>query len=452
MDIESIIKKGFEGAQKPAQNKNTSRYIVLKVSHVAVGAKDRMRFRVTGERVDNGEKIQVFGKKSNSNQALPEVGRAMRADRVTPIDSKNGITAYDAAYFKALDTCLDVVALPTPSYKNKKGMIEAGVRAVDPAGAIELGADTLLGDSIDQHLAKMLRPWERDTKSSLTHDVLGDPLWGDGKAPIMNASPFLVLKFAGEELLIYGPSAVRSEQYTDDNRDYRLPTMDETLESIKNNEKLSSLKAVCASLSVSDLKPHPIDVVEGLYLRVGFGSMGTGQNHIKVPNHTSKTVPSGDAGGSKVVHGYNNVLVNVKKVSDKSMFVTEVVPSPNAFGSNGFSQSVPLTPNEIARQQKMEVASQQQNQQKKPQEQPEPEQYEDHFEQLDQDDRFAPIDDASFSDANEYASYGEDLSDIGDLSDSYFDDSQPAEPADDMLDAQLSAARARAAKSSGPRM
>lgn len=471
LDIAQIVKDRF----RPAAQAASSRYFLLKVASITSDPKNPDQFKVSGVRVDTGENAHLVSKKSSSGQKLPKVGEVVRADKASPmtnVDPK--FNAYRSEYFYSYGDgglCLSATALPSFPRKNEEnGMWSAQVMAVDSEAAIDVGADSFQDGKIDAVIADILRPWESGQENSVTHDVMGKSLWGDGQSAVRGVTPFATVRFASESVRIYGAGSIKADN-TDSG--YRLPTRDETLAAIGRNKMLNSLKSAFEGLPVEALKQHGVAVIPGVALQVGRESLsGDSQNYLKVPSQFQWTDEKnvGDDGLPVVKRGFRDAFIHIKPSRTGNMIVVDTVPATGGT----FSRGIPFTPDEIARQnnsaapaaaQKQQqvapqAAPEQQPQQPQQQQQQAPAQRQQQAAPVQQqqpapaEDQFPPMDDFS---ENEYSMYAEELAGIEEASSQFEDlfseeitgtDNLEAEVADDYLEAQMAAAKKR----SGPRM
>lgn len=473
LNIAQIVKDRF----RPAMQAASSRYFLLKVAKITVDPKNPDQFRVSGVRVDTGENAHLVSKKSSSGQKLPKEGEVVRADKASPMSNVDpGLNAYRSEYFYSYGDggfCLSATALPSIPRKNEEnGMWSAQVMAVDSEAAIEVTADSFQGGSIDAVIADILRPWESGQNNAVTHDVMGRSLWGDGQDAVRGVTPFATVRFAGESVRIYGAGAIKAE---DADSGYRLPTRDETVAAIGRNKMLNSLKSAFEGLPAEALKEHGVAVIPGVALQVGRESLsGDSQNYLKVPNQFQWTDDKnvGDDGLPIVRRGFRDAFIHIKPSRTGNMIVVDTVPA----SGGTFSRGVPLTPQEVSRQDSSAPA-QQASAQPQPQPQPQqqaaaPAQQKQTSTQPQQQevlaqqaapaqqqggpaaDQFPPLDDFN---ENEYSMYADELAGIEEAS-SQLDDlfgeeltganNLEAEVADDFLEAQMAAAKKR----TGPRM
>lgn len=468
LDIAQIVKDRF----RPAAQAASSRYFLLKVASITSDPKNPDQFKVSGVRVDTGENAHLVSKKSSSGQKLPKVGEVVRADKASPmtnVDPK--FNAYRSEYFYSYGDgglCLSATALPSFPRKNEEnGMWSAQVMAVDSEAAIDVGADSFQDGKIDAVIADILRPWESGQENSVTHDVMGKSLWGDGQSAVRGVTPFATVRFASESVRIYGAGSIKADN-TDSG--YRLPTRDETLAAIGRNKMLNSLKSAFEGLPVEALKQHGVAVIPGVALQVGRESLsGDSQNYLKVPSQFQWTDDKnvGDDGLPVVKRGFRDAFIHIKPSRTGNMIVVDTVPATGGT----FSRGIPFTPDEIARQNNSAAPAATQAQQAAPQAAPEqqqqaPTQRQQQAAPVQQrapvqqqqaapaEDQFPSMDDFS---ENEYSMYAEELAGIEEASGQFEDlfneeiagtNHIEAEVADDYLEAQMAAAKKR----SGPRM
>lgn len=470
IDIAQLVKERF----RPAAQAAGSRYFLLNVAKVVINPKDPSVFRATGERLDTGELTSVISRKSSSGQKLPVVGEIMRADKAMPmqITGQPDINAVKAEYFYSYGSeygeksfCLAATVMPSiPRLNTENGMWSAQVLAVDSEAASDVSADGFLTGAVDVEIAKHLRPWEGSELSTVTHDVLGRSLWGDGGEAVQGVTPFVTVRFESESVRIYGAGAVKSDKSTDKENVYRLPTREETMAVIGKNKLLTSLKKAFEGLPVEALKGYGVAIIPGVALQVGRDSLsGSSQKYLKVPSQFqwSDDKKLDDNGVPTVRAGYRDANVHIKASRSGRMIVVDTVPA----AAGTFSRGVPFTPAELARkngvapeqaavapaqqaqvaQQQAPVRQQAPAQQAQVAQQHVPAQHQSQSQPP--QDQFPPSDDF-----NEYADFAEDLEDISNMSASFFEDegfavSEP-EVADDYLEAQMAAAKKR----SGPRM
>ncbi len=478
VDIGQIVKNRF----RPAAQAAGSRYFLLRVDKMTVNPKDPDSFAVFGKRFDTDEMMCVYSKKSSSGQKLPVVGEMMRADKATPsqVQGRPELSAARADYFYSYGSehgeksfCLEATAMPSIPRKNEdNGMWSAQVMAVDANAATDITADGFVNGALDAEIAKLLRPWEAQEASTVTHDVLGRSIWGEGTEAMPGLTPFVTVRFEGESVRVYGTGGIKSEKGTDKNVGFRLPTKQETLEHIKGSKLLNTLKSAFEGLDVEALKAYGVAIIPGVALQVGRESLsGSNQKYLKVPEQFQwKDDKSLDAIGAPTVRpGYRGANIHIKASRTGRMIVVDAVPA----AGGTFSRGVPLTPAELVRKNGVAPQPEQQKsaQQQTPQEtrpaapakqQAAPESKQEQAAPAQQSaprqqdgppiDQFPPADSYS-QDMSDYADYGNELADIMHVADDFFNPADHAAPApeiaDDFLEAQMKTARAR---SSGPRM
>lgn len=484
IDIGQIVKNRF----RPAAQAAGSRYFLLRVDKLTVNPKDPDSFAVFGKRFDTDEMMCVYSKKSSSGQKLPVVGEMMRADKATPsqVQGHPELSAARADYFYSYGSehgeksfCLEATVQPSIPRKNEdNGMWSAQVMAVDANAATDITADGFVNGALDIEIAKLLRPWEAQEVSAVTHDVLGRSIWGEGTEAMPGLTPFVTVRFEGESVRVYGTGGIKSEKSTDKNADFRLPTKQETLDHIKGNKLLNTLKSAFEGLDVEALKAYGVAIIPGVALQVGRDSLsGSNQKYLKVPEQFQwKDDKNLDALGAPIMRpGYRGANIHIKASRTGRMIVVDTVPA----AGGTFSRGVPLTPAELVRkngvapQPAQQKPAQQQTEQQAPQEtrqaapaktkqQVAPEQKQEQVAPAQQAapvqqdgppaDQFPPADSYN-QDMSDYADYGNDLADIAHVADDFFSSAEQAAPApemaDDYLEAQMKAARTR---SSGPRM
>lgn len=484
INVAQIVKDRFRPAVKAAG----SRYFLVKVDKVTVNPKNPDEFQVQGERLDTGERAVVISKKSSSGQKLPVAGEVMRADKAMPFQTSNpNVSAYRSEYFYSYGAdhegagfCLAAVALPTiPKLNEENGMWSAQVLAVDPVAASDITADGFIDGRIDAEIAKLLRPWESDSVNNVTHDVMGRSLWGEGVEAVQGVTPFVTVRFEGESVRVFGAGAVKSEQSTEKNKVYRLPTYDETIANIGRNKMLNTLKSAFEGLPADALKDYGVAIIPGVALQVGRESLsGSNQKYLKVPSQFQwkNDKKLDDNGEPTVMAGFRDANIHIKSSRSGRMIVVDTVPAVNGT----FSRGLPLSPAELERKaikdgakqdQGAAPASQGQSSAPAPAQQSKPAAAAPKAktapvqqtkaaaplpveESQPAEDQFPPMDDF-----NEYAQFADDLASINEVSDDFFGSSNdmpdlggdtdvPLEMADDYLEAQMAAAKKR----SGPRM
>jgi len=69
------------------------------------------------------------------------------------------------------------------------GMWSARVQTMDLENSYDVSAASLVDGSIDDVIAKALRPWENQAQNKVNFDASGNFMWGDGENPVFGATP-----------------------------------------------------------------------------------------------------------------------------------------------------------------------------------------------------------------------------------------------------------------------
>jgi len=456
-DLEAFVGQRF----KPVSQSSNDYYFLLKVEKIAYDPKNRDIFHVLGERVDTGEKVQVKTQKSSSGQLMPEVGGIMRADKAQKRNgqSKSGATPYDAAYFYSYSDnradksfCLNgMIRATIPQLDN--GMWSARVQTMDLENSYDVSAASLVDGSIDDVIAKALRPWENQAQNKVNFDASGNFMWGDGENPVFGASPRVTIRFGGQGTTFWGPSSVRAEGYTEDNKVFRLPTYEETKAAFADHKGLKQIKSVLAGLKAEEVAHFPVTVIHGASFDVGRDSLsGSNENYLKAPSQFRYAAEvKGNDGQTKIEEraGWREGIAHIKSSRSGRLIVVDTVRA-----GGELSQVLPLTPQELARKNgtaPMFLETAAPAQQSAPKQQPAPAPKQQPAQQPAPVQQQMMPEQPPVDDYADYADYAQDLDDIASMSDDFFGNDMVAAPepelADDYLEQQMAAARKR-----GPRM
>lgn len=335
MDIQQLFETQFEQMRKQDQAK----YFLMRVERVDISRENTDAFRAIGVRVDNGQKVAVFSTKGPSGQHIPEKGGILRADKVSRIGAKSTdqITAYNAEYFHAYrndDFCIRAIAqAQRPKKDSSNGMWSADMRFFDT----EVAPATLDGEELVQkleaELMRLLKPWSNSTESSITHDVQGNPLWGNGQAR-PGFSPFVAVRSGNKTFYVYGSGAVRQTQGRENEKSYALPTDDQLRAAIQKNSGVQNLLSIMNSIkgqaTPEQLKQLKITLIPGLQVRVGRDSLGgEKQSYLAVPDAFDwkrQDILDGE-GNPQKQPGYRMADVHIKMSRTGSMLVVDAAPS-----------------------------------------------------------------------------------------------------------------------------
>jgi hypothetical protein len=336
MNVQQLFENQFEHMRKQDQAK----YFLMQVVKVAPVKGDPDSFIALGVRIDNEQNVAVYSKKSTSGQHFPEPGGILRADKVSrmPQKSKNDITAYSAEYFHAYrndDFCIRAVAqAQRPKKDPQSKMWSADMRFFDvEKGPVMLDGNQI-AEQIERELARMLKPWKSDEQSSITHDVKGSPLWGDGQEARPGMSPFVAVRSGAKIFYVYGDGAVRQKTNNENEYVYSLPTDEQVKAKISKNTGLQNLLAVISNVkgqaTPEQMAQLKITLIPGLQVRVGRDSLGgEKQSYLAVPSAfdwKNKDVLD-DAGNPTGRPGFRPADAHIKMSSRGSMMVVDAAPS-----------------------------------------------------------------------------------------------------------------------------
>lgn len=363
-DIDQLFRQNFDRMRKEDQ----ARHFLVKVSMVQFANGSTDTFRVIGTRCDNGAKVAVTSVQEKSGQHLPEVGgifRAEKAERLPPSAKNPDVTLYKAEYFHAYGSgefCIEAVVQASRPVKNSEtGMWSAQVHAFDLETNVQsLTADKLLaGSEFEQTILKALKPWSAERASSITHDVKGNALWGDGKTALPGLSPFVAIRFTDQVIKVYGPSVVKDSKGGKDI--LRLPTDAEILSRINSNPKLRSIVATAKEFPpeyAKDLARLPIHIIPGVSMQVGRDALsGSSETYLRLPDKFGWVNDNArNEGGQPIIQrGYIMANVHVKMSRKERMIVAHAVPTP----TGQLSKTIPETRQE--RELRARLAEQQQH-------------------------------------------------------------------------------------------
>lgn len=422
MDVQQLFESQFEQMRKQDQAK----YFLMQVAKVSLVKGSEDSFIALGVRVDNGQNVAVFSKKSTSGQHLPEKGGILRADKVArmPQKSKNDITAYSAEYFHAYrgdDFCLRAVAQAQRPKKDAQSNIwSADMRFFDvETGPVILDGNQI-AEQIESELMRMLTPWKADEQSSITHDVKGSPLWGSGQEARPGMSPFVAVRSGAKTFYVYGDGAVRQKTNNENEFLYNLPTDTQIKAKVSKNTGLQNLLAVINNVK-SQATPEQmaqlkITLIPGLQVRVGRESLGgKKQSYLAVPSafDWKNNILLGDDGEPTVQPGFRLADAHIKISSRGAMMVVDAAPS----AGGRLTQFIPETSVERT----LRAGAEQENAQRTPTEAPsqarvattqEPEparQMREHEPSQYDAPAINQFDDAPMDDFGDFGQYAEDL-------------------------------------------
>ncbi|MBA1280213.1 hypothetical protein [Stutzerimonas stutzeri] len=335
MDVQQLFESQFEQMRKQDQAK----YFLMRVEKVSLSTKNTDVFLAVGVRIDNDQPVAVYSKKSSSGQHIPEKGGILRADKVSRLAQKSTaeITAYNAEYFHAYrndDFCIRAIGqAQRPKKDSKTGMWSADMRFFDiEAGPVMLNGNEIV-PRIEQELARMLKPWAEAEQSSITHDVKGDALWGDGTQARPGLSPFVAVRSGNKTFYVYGDGAVR-DKTAGDEAVYDLPTDQQIKAKLQKNTGLQNLMSVIKNLegqaTPEQLEQLKITLVPGLQVTVGRESLAAdSQKYLAVPDAFDwKRHDVLDNNGNPTTQpGYRLCDVHIKTSRSGRLMVVDAAPS-----------------------------------------------------------------------------------------------------------------------------
>ncbi|MDH4602469.1 hypothetical protein [Pseudomonas syringae] len=330
MDIEARFKETYAQVKK----EETAKAFLMRVVKVREVTGDADSFVAYGFRTDNEAKVAVAAKKSTSGQHVPVEGSVLRAEKITRVPSAktSDIAFYKSEYFHTFlpdSFCLQAIVQPTMPRKNDaNGMWSAQVNAFDIDTNDQIVTADRTNTDLDEVLVKMLMPWTAEVPSSITHDIKGDALWGDGLTAKPGFSPFVLVRILNQSFPLYGKGFVKQE--LDGKMSARLPTEDEVLSIVRGNPKLQSLKATIKTLPVEELPKLSIALIPGLSITVGRESMsGAERAYLAIPkafDWTNRNLQ--DDKGNAVIHpGFRKADVHIKTSRTNRMIVAHAVRS-----------------------------------------------------------------------------------------------------------------------------
>lgn len=354
MDIEARFKETYAQVKKEESAKS----FLMRVVKMREVPNDPDSFIAYGFRTDNDAKVAVAAKKSTSGQHVPVEGSVLRAEKISRVPSvkTTDVAFYKSEYFHTFlpdSFCLQAIVQPTKARKSEaSGMWSAQVNAYDTETNDQIVSADRTNTDLDQVLVKMLMPWNAENPSSITHDVKGDALWGDGKSAKPGFSPFVLVRILNQSFPIYGKGFIKHE--LDGKMAARLPTEEEVLSTVRGNPKLQSLKATIKTLPVEDLPKLSIALIPGLSITVGRESMsGPELAYLAIPkafDWTNRNLQ--DEKGQPVVHpGFRKADVHIKTSRSNRMIVAHTVRS---IGST-LTGYVPESAGEIAVRERREA-------------------------------------------------------------------------------------------------
>lgn len=335
MDVQQLFETQFEQMRKQDQAK----YFLMRVEKVDMARDNPDAFRAIGVRVDNGQKVAVFSTKGPSGQHMPEKGGILRADKVSRIGAKSTdqITAYQAEYFHAYrndDFCIRAIAqAQRPKQDPKNRMWSADMRFFDTESSPAMLDGAELAQKLEGELLRLLKPWSFPTESSITHDVQGNSLWGNGQ-PRPGFSPFVAVRSGNKTFYVYGSGAIRQTEGRENEKSYALPTDDQLRAAIQKNTGVQNLLSIMNSIkgqaTPEQLKQLKITLIPGLQVRVGRDSLGgEKQSYLAVPDAFDwkrQDILDGE-GNPQTQPGYRMADVHIKMSRTGSMLVVDAAPS-----------------------------------------------------------------------------------------------------------------------------
>lgn len=465
MDVQKLFESQFEEMRKQDQAK----YFLMKVQSVKVAERDPDAFMATGVRIDNDQAVVVFSKKSSSGQHIPEKGGILRADKVTRLAQRSTaeLTAFKAEYFHAYrndDFCIRAIGQAGRPQKNaKNGMWSADMRFFDTeVGPVMLDGNQIMS-GIEQELTRMLMPWTSDQQSTITHDVKGDALWGEGNEARPGMTPFVAVRSGNKTIFVYGDGAVRDKNTADDEYVYDLPTAEHVQAKLQKNAGLQNLVSVIKSLegqaTPEQLAQLKITLVPGLQVSVGRESLGGDKrNYLAVPDAFDwKRLDVLNSDGSPTTQpGFRMSDVHIKASRKGRMMVVDAAPS----AGGRLTQFIPETSVEKAlrvlqsQQQAPEaapVAKEQPAKAAKPQQAPAKQKAELTESQYDAPARNA-YDDAAMDDFGNFDNYAEDMASMASMAAEAVPQDNAFDMDDDLDDLLEEAAQRQKSRASRPSM
>lgn len=348
---------------------NYDRYFLVDVQSVAQSKKNRDAFRVVGTKVETGERVAVFAKKSSSGQNLPEPGGMFRADKakmLKPDPSKPDIALYEAEYFHAYpagDACLKVIGSPQPS-EFKDGFWSGKVNMID----VERGGKTITAldmaspDALARQLLPFLKPWEHEQGNSTSHDLKGASIW---QQPMRGACPFAMIRLGDGCARVFGKHPVKGADGT-----LSWPSDEELLQHLRtglsrNNylQRAFNALAPLAKENPELLQSQKLTLMPGVSVNVGLASLSNGtEKYLPTPDmfryaNENRTKPD----DPEVRAGWREAYVHLKADGDK-LFVVNMVPVSGSTMTKG----VPLSAAEQAQMDQAQTQTAQAGQQAAP--------------------------------------------------------------------------------------
>lgn len=291
MDVQSLFESQFEALRK----QDKAKYFLMRVEEVRGVRGKPDHFIAYGTRVDNDQYVAVASTKSSAGQHLPQSGSVLRADKVSRLTGRANDpdrTYYSAEYFHAYLNdafCARAIVQAQPPKKDAQtGIWSADVRMFDVEEGPVVLDGTQIASSIEKELERMLTPWKWSDQTSITHDVKGDALWGDGSSAKPGLSPFVAVRSGSKTFYVYGSGAIRVDDGKNDTKQYALPNQEKVKELVGRNSGLQNLmqviRSVAAQATPEQMKSLKVTLIPGLQVRVGRDSVGgEKQSYLAVP-------------------------------------------------------------------------------------------------------------------------------------------------------------------------
>lgn len=252
------------GERAVGRGQGDSRNFLVQVQHAEPSETQLGVHRLTGYTIDErgnptGSNVVVMIK-AISGQRIPEAGDLIEAQKTTFL--KMGASVYNrgatyeifkAEYYSAFsskrnDFAMHCEVLPCKPFMqkriNKTTNVEENVGwrsnlfGVDTSSAASVSCDSFLTDRIDKQIAIMLQPWlwKKESRTSVTHDISGKPLYGD--FPRFGMTPAVLMRGGDVDIQIYGKPAVIDKS----TGEIRRPTHEEVLEHLGRSKALVRFK------------------------------------------------------------------------------------------------------------------------------------------------------------------------------------------------------------------
>lgn len=336
MDVQKLFESQFEQMRKQDQAK----YFLMQVEAVKLIRDKPDAFIAMGTRIDNNQAVAVYSQKSSSGQHIPEKGGILRADKVSRVAQRSTaeLTTYKAEYFHAYRNdafCIRAIGQAQRPKKDAKTHVwSADMRFFDIEKAAVVLDGTQIASKIQGELARLLKPWAATEQSSITHDVKGSALWGNGQEARPGMSPFVAVRSGNKTFYVYGDGAVRQKTDNEEEFIYNLPTDEQVLAKISKNTGLQNLLTVISSVqgqaTPEQMAQLKVTLIPGLQVRVGRESLGgEKQTYLAVPDAFDwkrNDVLDGE-GKPTTQPGYRMADVHIKTSRTGSMMVVDAAPS-----------------------------------------------------------------------------------------------------------------------------